>query len=112
MTTLTENLKEIKINTLTSFSGEQKKLDNFLLEVKMYQMMNDKVYDTDWKKIIFTLSFMKDGVAEMWKQSWWKQHTAENATFETWDEFKDTLKKSFTLRIKKVTQSPGCRQHL
>jgi len=26
----------------------------------------------------------------------WKQHTAENATFGTWEEFKDTLKKSFT----------------
>jgi len=32
----------------------------------------------------------------MWKQSWWKQHTAENVTFGTWKEFKDTLKKSFT----------------
>jgi len=74
----------------------QLKLDNFLLEVEMYQMMNNRVYDTDWKKIIFTLSFMKNGVAEMWKQSWWKQHTAENATFGTWEEFKDTLKKSFT----------------
>ena len=30
------------------------------------------------------------------KQSWWKQHTAENAMFGTWKEFKDTLKKSFT----------------
>ena len=39
---------------------------------------------------------MKDGVAEMWKQLWWKQHTAENATFGSWEEFNDTLKKSFT----------------
>jgi len=31
----------------------------------------------------------------MWKQSWWKQHTAENTTFGTWEEFKDTLKRSF-----------------
>jgi len=54
-------------------------------------MMNDRIYNTDRKKIIFALSFMKDGVAEIWKQ-----HTAENATFGTWEEFKDTLKKSFT----------------
>jgi len=100
MTTPTENPKEIKMNTLTSFSGEQKKLNNFLLEVEMYQMMNDKVYNTDRKKIIFTLSFMKDGVAEMWKQLWWNQHTAENTTFGTWKEFKETLKKSFTLTNK------------
>ena len=64
MTTPT-NLKEIKMNTLTPFSGEQKKLDNFLLKVEMYQMMNDRVYNTDRKKIIFALSFMKDGVAKM-----------------------------------------------
>ena len=91
MTTSLKNPKEIKMNTLTFFSGEQKKLDNFLLEVEMYQMMN-KIYDTDWKKIIFALSFMKDGVAEMWKQSWWKQHTADNAIFGIWKEFKDTQK--------------------
>jgi len=90
MTTPT-NLKEIKMNTLTPFSGEQKKLDNFLLKVEMYQMMNDRVYNTDRKKIIFALSFMKDGVAKMWKQ-----HTAENATFGIWEEFKDTLKRSYT----------------
>jgi len=101
MTTLTENPKEIKINTSTLFSREWKKLDNFLLEVEMYQMMNGKVYDTDWKKIIFALSFMKDGVAEIWKQSWWKQHTAENAMFGIWEEVKDTLKKSFTPANKK-----------
>jgi len=70
MTTPSENLKEIKMNTPTLFSGEQKKLNNFLLEVEMYQMMNSKVYDTDQKKIIFALSFMKEGVAKMWKQSW------------------------------------------
>jgi len=62
----------------------------------MYQIMNNRVYNTDRKKIIFTLSFMKDGVAKMWKQSWWKQHTAENTTFRTWEEFKNTLKRSFT----------------
>ena len=90
MTTPTKNTKEIKMNTPTPFSRERKKLDNFLLEVEMYQMMNNRIYDTDQKKIIFTL-FIKDGVAEMWKQ-----HTAENATFRTWEEFKDTLKRSFT----------------
>jgi len=93
MTNPTENLKEIKMNTPTLFSRERKKLDNFLLEVEMYQMMKDKIYDTDRKKIIFALSVMKDGVAQMRKQLWWKQHTAENATFGTWEEFKDTLKK-------------------
>jgi len=79
------------MNTPTPFSGERKKLDNFLLEIEMYQMINNKIYNTDRKKIIFALFFMKDGVAEMWKQ-----HTAENATFGTWEEFKDTFKKSFT----------------
>ena len=60
MTIPTENPKEIKINTLTPFSEERKKLNNFLLEVEMYQMMNNRVYDTNRKKIIFALSFMKD----------------------------------------------------
>ena len=56
-------LKEIKMNTLTPFTGDRAKLDDFLMEVKMYMWMNSGVYDMHEKKILFVLSFMKDGTA-------------------------------------------------
>ena len=59
-TTLNSSMKEIKMNPPTPFTGERKKLDNFLLEIEIYLKMNDSVYDTDEKKIMFALSYMKE----------------------------------------------------
>jgi hypothetical protein len=87
--------KEIKMNTPTPFSGERKKLDTFLMEVEMYLAMNNDIYDTDKKKIIFTLSFMKDGTAGAWKQSYWTTH-ANAAQIQSWDDFKQEIRDSFT----------------
>ena len=65
--------KEIKMNTLTPFTGKREKLEEFLIELKMYLAMNAELYNTDQWKIIFALSFMKEGMAGSWKQSFWKQ---------------------------------------
>ena len=72
-------LKEIKMNTLTPFTGDRMKLDDFLMEVKMYMQMNSSVYDTHKKKNLFALSFMKDGMAGPWKQSFWNSIDFDNA---------------------------------
>ena len=37
----------------------------------MYIQINDEIYDTDKKKIIFALSYMKKGTAAPWKQNFW-----------------------------------------
>ena len=55
--------KEIKINTLTLFMGDRIKLDGFLMEVKMYLKINEEIYNTDMKKIIFVLFYIKEGTA-------------------------------------------------
>jgi len=65
--------KEIKMNTPTPFTGKREKLEEFLIELEMYLAMNADIYNTDQRKIIFTLSFMKEETAGSWKQSYWKQ---------------------------------------
>lgn len=78
------------MNTLTPFEGDQKNLDDFIMELEMYFLMNYRLYNTDDKKIIFTLSYMMGGNALLWKQSFWKKGTAAG-TLGIWHNFKDTL---------------------
>jgi len=55
--------KEVKMDTPTPFTGDRKKLEEFLIETNMYRTMNEDTYNNNNRQIIFTLSFMKDGTA-------------------------------------------------
>jgi len=61
--TVNATQKEVKMNTLTPFTGDRKKLEEFLIETDMYFTMNEDTYNNNNRQIIFTLSFMKDGTA-------------------------------------------------
>lgn len=58
-----------KLNSPTPFTRERKDLDDFLLEVKIYLKINNQIYDTDNKNIMFALSYMKEGIAALWKRA-------------------------------------------
>jgi len=55
--------QEVKMNMPTPFTGDRKKLEEFLIETNMYLPMNEDTYNNDNRQIIFALSFMKDGIA-------------------------------------------------
>ena len=50
--------KEIKLRTLTPYDGDRDQLDDFLMEIEIYIIINDEIYDAPKKKIIFMLSYM------------------------------------------------------
>ena len=62
-------------------------------------MINDEIYstyNTDKKKIIFVLSYIKEGTAVPWKQNFWATTKLDDrVTPWTWNRFKDTLKVLF-----------------
>ena len=89
------SFKEIKMNAPTPFTGDRMKLNDFLMEVEMYMKINEEIYNTDMKKIIFTLSYMKEGMAGPWKHSYWSNTIATN-NMGSWDYFKRVLKESFS----------------
>ena len=89
------SFKEIKMNAPTPFTGDRTKLNDFLMEVEMYMKINEEIYNTDTKKIIFTLSYMKEGTAGPWKHSYWSNAIATN-NMGSWDYFKRVLKESFS----------------
>jgi len=93
--TVNATQKEVKMNTPTPFTEDRKKLEEFLIETDMYPSMNEDTYNTDQRQIIFALSFMKDGTAGPWKQSFWTQ-ARENNNLGTWNQFKRALRDSFS----------------
>jgi Retrotransposon gag protein len=59
--------------------------------------MNQSIYDTHTKKVIFALSFIKGGTASGWSESFVNTAMTSNpADYGTWDVFKDLVKKAFS----------------
>ena len=61
--------KETRINLPKEFTGDQNDVSSFLQDVDLYIIMNLHIYDTNDKKITFILSFLTDGAAWTWKES-------------------------------------------
>ena len=82
--------KEVKIKTPTEFKGEKDKATKFICEVELYLHINKHIYDTNEKKITFTLSFMTDGAAAAWKEAYIADKTIPlgGFAFGTWGDFK------------------------
>ncbi len=66
----TTTSKEIRISGPKEFSGKRSEYDAFVNAIDLYLEINSDTYDDDKKKIIFLLSYLKGGEAEIWKQQW------------------------------------------
>ena len=49
--------------------GNRDDLKIFIQDCTLYMTLNGAIYDTDKKKIIFMLSYMKEGTAQAWKEA-------------------------------------------
>ena len=91
---------EIKICLPEDFHGECDKFDAYWQAVKLYIKINPTIYNTDEKKILFVMSFMNGGTAQVWAQN--KITVAETAIgtaeapgYGTWNIFKTAVKTAF-----------------
>ena len=50
---------KLKINPLKPFSGKRDEFDKFLQDVTLYLELNDEIYNSNKKKIVYALSFSK-----------------------------------------------------
>ena len=62
LTEETTKATEIKLNQPKPFTGKREDLKKFLQDTNLYLLVNNKVYNTDVKKIVFALSFMNEGL--------------------------------------------------
>ena len=63
----------------------------FLQEVNLYLRINQAIYDTNEKKIIFVLSFMSGETASAWALKW-----GDKVNMGTWTNFKNKLLSTFS----------------
>uniref|UniRef100_A0A0W0FYY6 Retrotransposon gag domain-containing protein n=1 Tax=Moniliophthora roreri TaxID=221103 RepID=A0A0W0FYY6_MONRR len=64
-----EKKKENKVAVPNSYDGSSAKASTFLTEVDLYLMANETLYPNDKDKILFTLSYMKEGQAANWMKA-------------------------------------------
>ena len=92
----TTKVSEIKLNQPKPFNGKQEDLKKFLQDTNLYLLVNSKVYDTDIKKIVFTLSFMNKGDVASWKEQLLEDAMAISPfNLGTWAQFKTNLTDMF-----------------
>ncbi|ESK87800.1 hypothetical protein Moror_15349 [Moniliophthora roreri MCA 2997] len=105
-----EKKKENKVAVPNSYDGSSAKASTFLMEVNLYLMANETLYSNDKDKILFTLSYMKEGQAANWMKAKTneykkalKEKEAEASDTKpedqvhvmTWEEFLEDFKKAF-----------------
>ncbi|THH03133.1 hypothetical protein EW145_g6503 [Phellinidium pouzarii] len=92
---------EICIGKPNNFDGDKSYARHFLSSCKSYLSLNDQIYNTDKKKIIFTLSFMLEKAAGDWATNCTTITLAPNPTFKlptgfsTWENFVNDFKNMF-----------------
>ena len=64
MSQLNESTKEIRIGLPTPFDGKRENLISFINECALYIDLNEAIYNTDMKRVIFILSYVKGGTAQ------------------------------------------------
>ncbi|ESK81141.1 hypothetical protein Moror_6003 [Moniliophthora roreri MCA 2997] len=102
--------KESKVAVLSNFDGTPAKASTFLMEVDLYLMANDTIYPDDKQKIMFMLSYMKEGAAAKWMEVKTKKYKVtlleksqestdtkleDQIHVLTWEEFLEDFKKAF-----------------
>ncbi|KIN97381.1 hypothetical protein M404DRAFT_32361 [Pisolithus tinctorius Marx 270] len=88
---------ELKIGAPSDFDGNQKNAMSWLYSVQTYLLVNEELYDTNTKKVVYTLSYMKKDVAHSWAATFQKTSLEKNPpSFGTFADFIKDFKASFT----------------
>ncbi|EEB94378.1 hypothetical protein MPER_06820, partial [Moniliophthora perniciosa FA553] len=114
--------KEAKVKPPPTFTGDRDAAEGFLKAVKLNLRMNKQMYNTDERKILYTLSHMEGGTAETWKNNalddiFDEEKDDEEITFETFekrfrerfepfDKVATAQRKLETLRMKETKGEP------
>lgn len=94
---------KIKIRPPQDFTGAQEEVCDFAQDSKMYLILNDGVYNTNKKKILFLLSYMRGGTAGPWKRNFLEKMTKDKTgakIFPTFKDFCNQLNAAFLLADK------------
>ena len=96
MSTPSHNPRELKIDSPAKFNGDSTKANIWLNSVRTYLHINRDIYDDGEKQVVFALSFMKEGPADVWADTYRNKCLAHSpVNFGTFTEFTSEFKSSF-----------------
>uniref|UniRef100_A0A0W0FRE2 CCHC-type domain-containing protein n=1 Tax=Moniliophthora roreri TaxID=221103 RepID=A0A0W0FRE2_MONRR len=89
--------KRSKVAAPDPFEGDRKDTKRFLMEVEIYLHMHPTDYDTDEKKCLFLLSYLRGWDTQSWKRIWTEKiFNCQSKDPElTFDKLKDEFKKHY-----------------
>jgi hypothetical protein len=100
MVTVALKPKEMKIQLPSNFNGDYTKTRESILDCSMYLNINDTIYDTDKKNILFALSYLRGGTAGPWKDTFYTaKHTMNR--WGSWADLETELMTAFSPSDKK-----------
>ena len=82
-------------STPDSFNGNKANYRRFLRQLKLFLAAYAREFETDEAKIIFVLSLMKKGTAELWAETYMDQVIEHDGYFGSWQTFQNELNKTF-----------------
>ena len=92
----TTKATELKLNHPKPFTGKRNEIDDFLQDVALYLEINDEIYNTDKKKIGYTLMFMNEGDAKSWKAQYLRNAITDTGLdLGTWRDFVTKVQDAF-----------------
>jgi Retrotransposon gag protein/Zinc knuckle len=84
----------LPVNAPDPFNGDKTKFSAFLRQIKINFAANPEVFTTHVSKILYTLSYMREGVAGSWSEVFIDGALASNS-WGDWNAFEEKLKDSF-----------------
>ena len=97
--------KELHLRTPEDYDSREVTFQAWIRSVELYLLVNEEIYDTNQKKIAFTLLFIKKGSTLEWATTF-TSDAIDNKKFRTFADFKNSLTKAFLttdLKVKALT---------
>ena len=96
MSSTTVKPAELQLGKPKAFSGSYETAISWIHSIQFYLVVNETSYNNDAKKIAFTLSYMTEGSALTWADTFWENTINGTAvTLRTWDNFLKKFQQTF-----------------
>jgi hypothetical protein len=86
---------ELRAGAPVAFDGNIRKASRWLHSAKAYFTVNAAVYSTDEKKVVTALTYMTEGTASSWSDTFYQVCEGRTAKYGTWADFEKEFREMF-----------------
>jgi len=86
---------ELHAGAPVAFDGNIRKASRWLHSVKVYFTVNAAVYSTDEKKVVTALTYMTEGTASSWSDTFYQLCEGRTAKYGTWADLEKEFREMF-----------------